>query len=254
MDRTIARGACALAVFGLLTGACADNSTPPGGAAAPAAAAPASNAPAAANAGTPSAPSAQAAEASPAPGAPSAPAEPAAPQVRDVIIPAGTVLNATLTTAIASDTSRPEQRVEAALTRAVSIDGADAIASGATLRGIVTAVERSGRVKGRANIAFRFDRLASGGTTYDIATRTIAREAEATKGKDAAKVGIGAGGGAVIGGIVAGKSGAAKGALIGGAAGTGAVLATRGEEVRLPAGTAVRVTLTSPLTVRVPIR
>jgi len=134
------------------------------------------------------------------------------------------------------------------------IDGVNAVDAGATLRGIVTAVERSGRVKGRANVAFRFDRLSAGGTTYDIATRPISREAEATKGRDAAKIGIGAGGGAVIGGIVAGKSGAARGAVIGGAAGTGVVLATRGEEVRLPAGTAVRITLTSPLTVRAPVR
>jgi hypothetical protein len=58
----------------------------------------------------------------------------------------------------------------------------------------------------------------------------------------------------VIGGIVGGGSGAAKGAAIGGAAGTGAVLATRGDEVRLAAGTPVSVKLTAPLTVRVPLR
>jgi hypothetical protein len=49
-----------------------------------------------------------------------------------------------------------------------------------------------------------------------------------------------------------GGSGAAKGAAIGGGAGTGAVLATRGDEVRLPAGTPLSVTLAAPLTVRVP--
>jgi hypothetical protein len=56
----------------------------------------------------------------------------------------------------------------------------------------------------------------------------------------------------VIGGIIGGGGGATKGAANGGAAGTGAVLATRGEEVRLGAGTPVSVKLTAPLTVRVP--
>jgi hypothetical protein len=41
---------------------------------------------------------------------------------------------------------------------------------------------------------------------------------------------------------------------IGGAGGTGVVLATRGKEVRLAAGTPVSVKLTRPLTVRVPAR
>ena len=75
--------------------------------------------------------------------------------------------------------------------------------------------------------------------------------APATKGEDATKIGIGAGAGAVIGGIVGGKDGAAKGAVIGGGAGTGVVLATKGEEIRLGPGADVTTRLTAPLTVRV---
>ena len=40
---------------------------------------------------------------------------------------------------------------------------------------------------------------------------------------------------------------------VGGGAGTGVVLATRGEEVRLAAGTPVTVKLTAPLSLRVPL-
>jgi hypothetical protein len=58
----------------------------------------------------------------------------------------------------------------------------------------------------------------------------------------------------VIGGILGGGDGAAKGAAIGGGAGTAAVLATRGQEVRLGAGTPVSVKLTAPLTVRVAVK
>ena len=84
-----------------------------------------------------------------------------------------------------------------------------------------------------------------------MSTAAIAREAAGTKKKDAAKIGIGAGAGAIIGGIAGGGSGAAIGSVVGGAAGTGVVLGTRGEEVELPSGTTLSTTLTQPLTVRV---
>ncbi len=87
-----------------------------------------------------------------------------------------------------------------------------------------------------------------------VRTEPIVQEAEATKGEDAAKIGIGAGAGAVIGAVVGGKGGAAKGAVIGGAAGTGAVVATRGKEVRLDPGTDIPVRLAAPLSVRVRIQ
>jgi hypothetical protein len=123
--------------------------------------------------------------------------------------------------------------------------------TGTELNGAVTEVERSGRVKGRAHVAYRFTSLRYDSERYDIATARISHQAQATKGEDAKKIGIGAGVGAAVGAIFGGGSGAAKGAAIGGGAGTGAVLATRGKEVRLGPGANVSTTLTEPLTVRV---
>jgi hypothetical protein len=156
-----------------------------------------------------------------------------------------------LTSAVASDTSKVEDAVAAELTRPVSVDGREALPAGARLTGTVTQVEGSGRVKGRASIAFRFTSLRSGDLQHDVQAAPVSRLAPATKGEDAAKIGIGAGAGAVIGGIIGGKDGAAKGAAVGGGAGTGVVLATKGEEVRLGAGADVSTQLTAPLTVRV---
>lgn len=178
-------------------------------------------------------------------------AAPAAPRFREVTLPAGTTLRLELRSAVASDTSKVEDAVRATLRQAVTVDGATAIPAGAELAGVVTAVERSGRVKGRANIAYRFSTLNVDRERYDVATAAIAHEAEATKGEDATKIAIGAGAGAAIGAILGGGDGAAKGAAIGGAAGTGTVLATRGEEVRLGPGAEVTTRLTSPLTVRI---
>jgi len=125
------------------------------------------------------------------------------------------------------------------------------VPTGAELAGVVTDVEDSGRVKGRARIAYRFNSLSVGDEQYDIATAPTTHVAEATKGEDAKKIGIGAGAGAAVGALLGGGSGAAKGAVIGGAAGTGAVLATKGKEVRLGPGANVTSRLTAPLTIRV---
>ena len=54
-----------------------------------------------------------------------------------------------------------------------------------------------------------------------------------------------------MGGLLGGKGGAAKGAAVGGAGGTGVVLATRGSEVHIGSGATDTTRLTAPLTVRV---
>ena len=173
------------------------------------------------------------------------------PVYRDVTIPAGTTLPLSLTSSVASDTSTVEDAVSAELTRAITINGRDVLPAGAQLNGHVTEVDGSGRVKGRAMVAFRFTSLRTGGDQYDVQSSPLSHLAPATKGEDAAKIGIGAGAGAVIGGLIGGKDGAAKGATVGGGAGTGVVLATKGQEMRLGPGADVSTKLTAPLTVRI---
>jgi hypothetical protein len=178
------------------------------------------------------------------------------PEFREVTLPAGTVLPIELQSAVASDTSNVEDPVKASLRRAVIVEGVEALPAGSTLNGTVTAAKRSARVKGRAQVAFRFDSIVPAGRDERIAIRTsaVSRMAPATKKKDAATIAVPAAGGAVIGGIVGGGSGAAKGAVIGGGAGTGVVLATRGKEVRFGPGADFSVTLQAPVTIRVPVK
>jgi hypothetical protein len=178
---------------------------------------------------------------------------PRGPVYREVTIPSGTTLPLTLTSSVASDTSVVEDAVTADLTRAITIDGRDVLPAGARLAGTVTDVDDSGRVKGRAMIAFRFTSLWTDGQQYDIQTAALSHVAPATKGEDATKIGIGAGVGAAIGGLLGGTDGAAKGAGIGGGAGTAVVLATKGNEMRLAPGADVTSQLTAPLTIRVRI-
>lgn len=178
------------------------------------------------------------------------------PAYREVTIPAGTLLPLDLQTAVGSDTSHVEDPVRATLRRSVTVNGIQVLPAGTAVRGHVTDVARSAKVKGRARIAFRFTRLDPPGDAGQVTIKTsvVSRVAPGTKKRDAAKIGGGAAGGAIIGGIVGGGDGAAKGAAIGGAAGTGVVLATRGKEVRLGPGADLAVRLQAPVTVRVPVR
>ena len=178
----------------------------------------------------------------------------AVPAYREFTLPVGTTLPLELTSSIASDVSEVEDTVRATLRKAVTVDGQEVLPAGTEVAGYVTEAERAGRVKGRARLAFRFTSVRHDDERLSLRTDPIVHEAEATKGEDATKIGVGAGAGAVIGAVVGGKSGAAKGAVLGGAAGTGAVMATRGKEVRLEPGTDIPVRLAAPLSIRVRVR
>lgn len=188
---------------------------------------------------------------SPAPAAVKNDAKPDLPTYREVTIPSGTTLRLNLESAVSSDGSQVEDTVRASLRQPVSVDGKAILPTGTELAGTVTDVQRSGRVKGVAHVAYRFNSLRYDNERYPITTSQISHQAKTTKKKDATKIGVGAGVGAAVGGLLGGGGGAAKGAAIGGAAGTGAVLATRGDEVRLGPGANVNTRLTAPLIVRV---
>jgi hypothetical protein len=181
-----------------------------------------------------------------------APAGAAAPAVREVTLPAGTVLPVDLETAVGSDISRIEQPVHGRLRRAVTVNGVQVLPAGTAVSGHVTSARRPGRVKGRGYVALRFTEIDTPGAgTSRMSTATIGRQAPATKQKDTVAILGPAAAGAVIGRVAGGKDAAAKGAVIGGAAGTGYVLSTRGKEVRIGKGADLNVRLTAPLVVRV---
>lgn len=120
-------------------------------------------------------------------------AAPAGPAYRAMTLPAGTTLPLSLTSTMASDASAVEDAVTAELTRSILIDGREVLAAGTKLTGNVTAVDRSGRMKGRAMITFRFTSLETGGERYDVWTTALSHLAPATTGGDATMIGIGTG-------------------------------------------------------------
>jgi hypothetical protein len=173
--------------------------------------------------------------------------------LREVTIPAGTSLPVVLETSVGSDTSRVEESVQAHLARAIMVEGVTALPEGSLVSGVVTDATRSGKVKGRARVALRFDSVSPRGQDerYRIQTSSVDRVAASTKKEDTVKILAPAAGGALIGRIAGGRKGAAIGTAAGAGAGTAFVMSTRGKEVRLAKGTALTLKLAEPITVRV---
>jgi hypothetical protein len=121
---------------------------------------------------------------------------------------------------------------------------------GAEVHGSVVSSVRSGRTQGRAHIVVAFTEVRVNSRSYPIEATGFDVTAGSSKGKDAKIAGGAAAAGVLIGAIAGGGSGAVKGGLIGGAAGGAAVLATRGVEVELKAGSEYKIELKKSLRVR----
>ena len=172
---------------------------------------------------------------------------------REYTVPAGTPLKLTVQSAVSSETSKIEDAVDAKLADSVSVDGVEVLPAGSAVRGTVASAESAGKVKGRASLGLLFSSVTAYSEKFPISARWAA-EAASTKKSDAKKIGIGAGAGAIVGGIIGGGKGAATGAAIGGGAGTAMVLTSEGKPVTLANGADITVRLANPVDVKVPIK
>jgi hypothetical protein len=165
----------------------------------------------------------------------------------DADVPVGTELDVRLQTALSSNTAQVEDRFEA--TTMVDLREGDRvlIPAGSVLRGVVSSVNKAGRIDRQGKLTLAFDRITVNGRNYPMrATVTEALESEGIRG-EAGRIGAGAGIGAIIGGILGGVKGALTGILIGAG---GTIAATEGSDVELPAGTVLRVRLDTPMELR----
>jgi hypothetical protein len=148
---------------------------------------------------------------------------------------------------LSTKTAKTGDVFSAILEEPIRGDGWVVAASGAKMDGRIVEVDKGGRIKGKASLSIELTHLTtSDGQKIEIVTSPVTSEAAASKGKDAAKVGVGAGAGAAVGAIAGGGTGAAVGALIGG--GAGAVM--RGDAAVILAETVVSFELRSPVTIQ----
>ena len=106
-------------------------------------------------------------------------------------LPAGTVIPVRFQTTASSATSRPGDVVLAEVRDDVVWRGRVVIPAGSEVRGRVVSARRSGKVKGRAYLAVRFDSVRVRGRSHEISTGALSRVAGGTARRDAALIGGG---------------------------------------------------------------
>jgi hypothetical protein len=135
---------------------------------------------------------------------------------------------------------------------------------GASIEGHVAQVNRSGRVAGRAEMSFEFDRIrlrdgrtanfagiidsvrTTSGETVRVDNEGRAQDDDSQTGRTVTRTGIGAAIGAVIGAIAGGGKGAAIGAAVGAGAGAGTVIVQGRDDLDLLSGTEFRIRASAP--------
>jgi hypothetical protein len=168
----------------------------------------------------------------------------AAPAVRAGELAVGQELDARLQTPLSSQNAQVEDRFEATTLVDLYQGSTLLVPAGSVLRGVVSNVERATRTDRRGSLTLSFDQMTVAGQTYRIrASVTEALEGPGLKG-EVGKMTTGAAAGAIIGGILGGFQGAAVGVLVGGG---GSLLALPGTNVKVDAGTVLRVRFDAPV-------
>jgi hypothetical protein len=162
-------------------------------------------------------------------------------------IPVGQEMDVRMSRSLTSETATVEQRFEATTVVDVVQDGRVLIPAGSVVEGIVSGVEKAGRLLDRkGSLTLAFDRIHVRGRSLPIrATATQVFESGGIR-EEAGTAGIGAGVGGVIGGLLGGTKGAIIGAVVGAG---GAIAATDGKDVTIPTGAIVRLRIDSAVRV-----
>jgi YmgG-like glycine-zipper protein/IPT/TIG domain-containing protein len=169
---------------------------------------------------------------------------------RLIQIPAGTELKMKTSDEIGSKTNQPGDPVNLVLTAPLESNGIVIASAGNHAAGKVTFVDQPGKVKGKAAIGFTLKKIdLDNHDSVAVQTNDFSSQAPSGKKKDAKRILIGTGAGALIGAIAGGGKGAAIGAGVGAGAGTTLVLVTKGDHVVLPQDSKLVFVLQSPLAI-----
>lgn len=180
-----------------------------------------------------------------------------------LVVPAGTRLSMVLHNSISTRNARPGMAVYLETIFPVALDNRIVIPAGSYVSGEIVEAKRPGRVKGRAELMLRLNKLIlPNGYTADFnaspenagtgGNESVDEEGkvkgDTDKGSDVGTIATTTSIGAGIGSVA---TRSAKGAGIGAAAGAGAgllaVLFSRGPEAELPRGSTLDVVLDRPL-------
>ncbi|MDE3199439.1 MAG: BON domain-containing protein [Acidobacteriota bacterium] len=179
------------------------------------------------------------------------PPPPPKPVVRDVTLPAGTVIPVRLTETLDTKTAQPNDVFHGSLAGDLREGGSVVVPRGAPIMGRVVDAKGAAHFKGSSLLTLELTQMSNHGQRYTLVTDTFSEQGKGRGKNTALKSGAGAALGAIVGAIAGGGKGAAIGGLAGAGAGAGVNAVTRGEEVVIPTETVINFKLQGPLTVRV---
>jgi hypothetical protein len=166
------------------------------------------------------------------------------------ILAAGTNIVAALQSTVDTGKNHVGDKVVLRTVEDIQVGGTTVVPAGATLNGEVTHVDPAGRVAGGAELTLRFTELVMpGGAMYAISVVPLRLEGKGDAKESAIEIGGGAVAGGIIGAILGGKDDIAKGAVVGAVVGTGVAVATKGDQIVLPAGQKLRISLRDPVSI-----
>jgi len=165
------------------------------------------------------------------------------------VVPAGTLIVVRLAADVSAATAHVGDRVQGYLDQDLSADGQLVAARGATVFGVVSAVNAGSKMKGQSSLSVTLTDMKIGGRILKVTTQAVS--ATGGTGPGAKKVVGGAAIGAAIGAIAGGGDGAAIGAAIGAGAGGVATAASTVTAAVIAAQSPQAFTLAVPLTVEI---
>ncbi len=173
------------------------------------------------------------------------------PAPRAVTLPAGTVFQLEIVEAASSKTSAVGDATSARVVQDVLVGGQVVVPAGSVVSGTVAEANPANRFAGMSSLGLHYDKLEMPNGKEHPVDFLYRTEKRGEKKKDAATIGGATVGGALLGRILKDdkSEGTKEGAIAGAVIGTAIAGATKGQEVELPAGTAVQIELTSPVTV-----
>lgn len=184
------------------------------------------------------------------------PAAPREPRVVTSTVPIGTHMSLTLNETLSTEANRVGDSFTATLQSAVLDGNGDVlIPAGATVRGRLTEVNKSGHVGETGILKLAFEAVSFGGRSYAMDGTVVRanpqRSNRTSASSQVGKAAAGAAAGAILGRVL-GKDtrSTLKGAVIGAAAGTAIAMGTADVDVVLPAGSSMDIRLDSPIEIR----
>src|SRR5262245_41859879 len=160
-----------------------------------------------------------------------------------VVIPAGAPIHVRMIDELNTGTNKEGDVFRASLARPIVVSGRTIAPKDTLVRGTLSEVVSSGRLKRPASMTMKLTQLTlSNGGTVPLETSPYTLDGKSHAMRNAVLIGGGAGAGAVLGGVAGGRKGAIIGSAVGAGAGTATAYLTGKQEIVVPAETGFQFT------------